>query len=192
MCRVDGFNCGVGIGGVTSTSTRTSWSATRERRRLPDMYGLQRLRRGATRCLGAATDSQLPCRGWNSGQGRGDKRMRLRYAGTCRVCGIALAEKTEAIDERSAKTVRCLVHDGGATNRPPRRKSSRRVRRGHRRAASSRGVRPSGKGAFEPGTRSSAGSSCSSLDQGLGYGGRGEERLGNRLRARVGRTAPAP
>lgn len=39
-----------------------------------------------------------------------DKRMRLRYAGMCRECGIELAAKTEAIYERSSKTVRCLTH----------------------------------------------------------------------------------
>ncbi|MBA2463441.1 MAG: NERD domain-containing protein, partial [Nocardioidaceae bacterium] len=40
-----------------------------------------------------------------------DKRMRLRYAGECRVCNVALPAKTEAIYERSTKTVRCLGHD---------------------------------------------------------------------------------
>ncbi len=37
-----------------------------------------------------------------------DKRMRLRYAGTCRVCDAALAARVEAIYERTTKTVRCL------------------------------------------------------------------------------------
>jgi hypothetical protein len=37
--------------------------------------------------------------------------MRLRYAGTCRVCGADLEAKTEAIYDRSTKTVRCVVHD---------------------------------------------------------------------------------
>ena len=40
-----------------------------------------------------------------------EKRMRLRYAGACRVCDVALPAKTEAIYERSTKTVRCLHHD---------------------------------------------------------------------------------
>lgn len=40
-----------------------------------------------------------------------EKRMRLRYAGECRVCDAALPAKTEAIYERSTKTVRCLGHD---------------------------------------------------------------------------------
>lgn len=42
------------------------------------------------------------------------KRMRLRYAGACRVCEVALPEKTEAIYERSTKTVRCLSHEASA------------------------------------------------------------------------------
>jgi len=42
---------------------------------------------------------------------RNDKLMRLRYAGTCRVCGTALPVKSEAIYERSNRTVRCLAHD---------------------------------------------------------------------------------
>lgn len=39
-----------------------------------------------------------------------EKRMRLRYAGTCRVCGAALAAKVEAIYERGTRSVRCLHH----------------------------------------------------------------------------------
>ena len=37
--------------------------------------------------------------------------MRLRYAGTCRVCGVELPARAEAIYERATKTVRCLAHD---------------------------------------------------------------------------------
>lgn len=37
-----------------------------------------------------------------------EKRMRLRYAGTCRVCGTALDAGTEAIYERSLRSVRCV------------------------------------------------------------------------------------
>ncbi len=37
-----------------------------------------------------------------------EKRMRLRYAGTCRVCGAELAAKVEAVYERTTKTVRCV------------------------------------------------------------------------------------
>ena len=40
--------------------------------------------------------------------GPDDKRMRLRYAGTCRVCGIALASGVDAVYERSSKSVRCI------------------------------------------------------------------------------------
>ncbi len=37
-----------------------------------------------------------------------DKRMRLRYPGVCRVCGVELAARQEAIYERASKTVRCV------------------------------------------------------------------------------------
>lgn len=37
-----------------------------------------------------------------------DKRMRLRYAGVCRLCGTALPARKEAIYERSSKKVRCV------------------------------------------------------------------------------------
>lgn len=37
-----------------------------------------------------------------------DKRMKLRYAGTCRLCGTELPARADAIYERSAKTVRCV------------------------------------------------------------------------------------
>jgi hypothetical protein len=40
-----------------------------------------------------------------------EKRMRLRYAGACRVCGVELPAKVEAIYERTTKTVRCVRHD---------------------------------------------------------------------------------
>lgn len=40
-----------------------------------------------------------------------EKQMRLRYAGACRVCDNSLPAKTEAIYERSTKTVRCLGHE---------------------------------------------------------------------------------
>ncbi|MDL5350928.1 nuclease-related domain-containing protein [Microbacterium sp. zg-YB36] len=36
-----------------------------------------------------------------------DKRMRLRYAGTCRLCAAPLAAGADAIYERESKTVRC-------------------------------------------------------------------------------------
>lgn len=36
--------------------------------------------------------------------------MRLRYQGTCRLCGTTLPAKTEAVYERTTKTVRCSTH----------------------------------------------------------------------------------
>lgn len=38
-----------------------------------------------------------------------EKRMKLRYAGTCRLCGIDLPARVEAVYERTTKTVRCLA-----------------------------------------------------------------------------------
>ena len=56
-----------------------------------------------------------------------EKRMRLRYAGSCRLCDTGLAERTEAIYERSTKTVRCLEcsprHVSGG-DRPPMEEAS--------------------------------------------------------------------
>jgi hypothetical protein len=43
--------------------------------------------------------------------GADEQRMRLRYAGACRVCGVELPAKVEAIYERTTKTVRCVSHD---------------------------------------------------------------------------------
>lgn len=40
-----------------------------------------------------------------------EKQMRLRYAGVCRICEIDLPARTEAIYERSTKSVRCLAHE---------------------------------------------------------------------------------
>jgi hypothetical protein len=45
--------------------------------------------------------------------GDDDKRMRLRYAGVCRICGAELPARAEAIYEPTTKTVRCLQHDVG-------------------------------------------------------------------------------
>ena len=42
-----------------------------------------------------------------------DKRMKLRYAGTCRVCGSDLAARAEAIYERTSKSVRCVECPSG-------------------------------------------------------------------------------
>src|SRR4051794_38652511 len=46
--------------------------------------------------------------------GTDEKKMRLRYSGTCRVCGGELRAGAEAIYERMTRTVRCLSHDVGA------------------------------------------------------------------------------
>lgn len=43
----------------------------------------------------------------------GEQRMRLRYAGRCRVCKRELPAKSDAIYERASKTVRCLLCLGG-------------------------------------------------------------------------------
>lgn len=43
-----------------------------------------------------------------------EKRMRLRYAGVCRVCQAELPAKAPAIYERTSKTVRCVDHDASA------------------------------------------------------------------------------
>lgn len=47
-----------------------------------------------------------------------EKRMRLRYAGTCRVCGTVLEARTDAVYERVTKTVRCLSCDAPTRGRP--------------------------------------------------------------------------
>lgn len=44
--------------------------------------------------------------------------MRLRYSGTCRVCGVELPAKAEAVYERSSKTVRCITHDWASDESP--------------------------------------------------------------------------
>jgi hypothetical protein len=54
------------------------------------------------------------------GVGADAKRMRLRYAGVCRICSAELPARTEAIYERSSKTVRCLKHDGVDLDSSPR------------------------------------------------------------------------
>jgi hypothetical protein len=53
-----------------------------------------------------------------------DKRIKLRYAGTCRVCGAGIAAGTLGIYERSNKAVRCLSHDGESVAAPETDKPS--------------------------------------------------------------------
>ena len=43
-----------------------------------------------------------------------EKRMRLRYAGVCRVCQAELPARAPAIYEKTSKTVRCLDHEASA------------------------------------------------------------------------------
>ncbi len=37
-----------------------------------------------------------------------DKRMKLRYAGVCRLCGSDLPVRADAVYERSTKALRCV------------------------------------------------------------------------------------
>jgi hypothetical protein len=66
---------------------------------------------------GHATESALRSGFVQEAPGSDEKRMRLRYAGVCRVCGTDLPAKTEAVYERATKTLRSLVHapDWGST-----------------------------------------------------------------------------
>lgn len=48
----------------------------------------------------------------------GEKRMKLRYAGNCRLCGVELPAKADAIYERDSKTVRCVVCSSVAVEEP--------------------------------------------------------------------------
>lgn len=47
------------------------------------------------------------------------KQMRLRYAGTCRLCGLELAARTLAVYERASQTVRCVDCSEDTTAEPP-------------------------------------------------------------------------
>ena len=51
-------------------------------------------------------------------EGADDKRMCLRHAGACRVCGVELPARVEAIYERTTKTVRWVRHDAGPAVQP--------------------------------------------------------------------------
>ena len=59
-----------------------------------------------------------------------DKRMRLRYAGVCRLCGVDLPAGQFAIYERSLKTVRC----DGCPDAPPDSQAAEANVSGHRHA----------------------------------------------------------
>ncbi|TQM57857.1 nuclease-related domain-containing protein [Humibacillus xanthopallidus] len=43
--------------------------------------------------------------------GTDDTRILLRYAGSCRICGVPLPARAEAVYEPTTKTVRCISHD---------------------------------------------------------------------------------
>ena len=45
----------------------------------------------------------------NSPDGADEKRMRLRYAGVCRRCGLRLRAGTTAVYDRASRTVRCTA-----------------------------------------------------------------------------------
>ncbi|WP_454157736.1 hypothetical protein [Microbacterium lacticum] len=51
--------------------------------------------------------------------GPDDKRMKLRYAGSCRLCGRAHGAGAEAIYERARKAIRCVECDKTAVEAPP-------------------------------------------------------------------------
>lgn len=71
-----------------------------------------------------------------------EKRMRLRYTGVCRVCGVALPAKAEAIYERPSKTVRCVAHDGVAQEQPADETPEAEVASLHKREERIRTKRP--------------------------------------------------
>jgi hypothetical protein len=65
--------------------------------------------------------------------GPDDERMKLRFAGSCRLCGAALAGGADAVYERGLKTVRCIecrvatdTPDAGAAGASARREYERR------------------------------------------------------------------
>lgn len=47
-----------------------------------------------------------------------DKPIKLRYAGTCRLCGTSLSAGTAAVYERASRTVRCVDCARGSTSDP--------------------------------------------------------------------------
>ena len=85
--------------------------------------------------LGAVTVSSVS----DARHGRREA-MRLPYAGVCRDCGIDLPARSEAIYDRSTKSVRCVTHGDPDTNAADLRPRRRRRNAGRLR---SRPVRPS-------------------------------------------------
>lgn len=119
-------------------------------------------------------------------QGDSDsKRMRLRYAGVCRICETELPARTEAVYERSSRTVRCLEHDASsaATVQPGVPGASARREFERRRGAREDRIRakhPKLGGLILRVTDTPQ--STTAWDTGA----RGEERLGNRLNELAG------
>lgn len=54
-----------------------------------------------------------------SAEATDDKAMKLRYAGTCRLCGALLEKGTLAVYERATKTVRCVACGQSMVNDQP-------------------------------------------------------------------------
>jgi nuclease-like protein len=115
-----------------------------------------------------------------------EKHMRLRFDGVCRLCGVALPAKSEAVYERSSKTVRCVTHadptglesgmdtslDPGTPGKSARKEFERRKARRERRI---RAEHPKLGGLIHALTDEPQ--STSAWDTGA----LGEERLGKRL-----------
>jgi hypothetical protein len=115
--------------------------------------------------------------------GPDDKPMRLRYAGICRVCGVALPAKSEAIYERLSKTVRCVVHDHAVAGQPPEVEAGvpgASARREFERRKSNREMRVRTKHPKLGGLILAIGDDPQST-KAWDVGALGEERLGNRL-----------
>ena len=64
-----------------------------------------------------SSQGRSPYRGRVDG-GTDEKQMRLRYVGSCRVCGLELPARSEAIFERRTRTVRCVSHDASPSDVP--------------------------------------------------------------------------
>lgn len=114
-----------------------------------------------------------------------DKAMRLRYPGTCRICGRDLSTGTQAIYERSTRTVRCVAacspmqegHPAETTDSGEAGASARRehARRKSRRETQVRNAHPHLGGLILALT------SDPQTTQAWETGAEGEERLGRRL-----------
>jgi len=123
-------------------------------------------------------------------EGPTEKRMRLRYAGTCRVCGTELPAEVEAIYERPSKTVRCLEHEAPERQAPGTLDagtpgSSARREFNRRKAAREERIRSKHP---KLGSLILALSDEPQSTTAWDTGARGEERLGDRLNAAASDT----